>query len=192
MDLFEIREKYHTKSNYMAGIYHFIFEQIRSSVQKVIEIGIGTLNPGAHSTMCGYASKEYKPGNSLRMWRDYFPKAMVFGFDVAPDTQFTENRIKTFLCNSTDPAEVAKAQIVIGADTPVDFITDDGSHRPEDQLATMKNFFPMLGPIGVYVIEDVYKDIYLDVREICKSAKEIYMRREMILIFGGGLDKGHI
>ena len=34
-------------------------------------------------------------------------------------------------------------------------IIDDGSHKPRDQAATLKNLWPLLAPGGVYVIEDV-------------------------------------
>ena len=34
-------------------------------------------------------------------------------------------------------------------------IIDDGSHVAEDQLATLRNFYPALRPSGFYFIEDV-------------------------------------
>src|SRR5215471_14906658 len=71
-----------------APVYHALFKRLRDFPLNVLEIGIGTLVHGAVSTMCGYdyALPGYRPGASLRAWRDYFPKASVYGVDVQPDT----------------------------------------------------------------------------------------------------------
>jgi hypothetical protein len=58
--------------------------------------------------MLGYALPGYRPGGSLRAWRDYFPRAQVLGMDVQPDTQFTEDRIRTCLCDSTNAEQVSE------------------------------------------------------------------------------------
>lgn len=69
---------------------------------RILEIGIGTMIPGVHSSMVGYALPHYQPGGSLRAWRDYFPRGSIAGVDVQADTQFTEERITTLLCDSRD------------------------------------------------------------------------------------------
>jgi hypothetical protein len=65
----------------------------RQDVKKVLEVGIGTLIADAHSSMLGWGAPHYH-GGSLRSWRDYFPQAQIFGIDVQPDTQFSEQRIQ--------------------------------------------------------------------------------------------------
>lgn len=124
----------------------------RESLRSFLEIGIGTLEPGANSSMLGYAAEHYRPGGSLRAWRDYFPNAQIFGIDVRPDTQFSEDRIRTFQCDSTDSAAVAALMSGI---PELDIIIDDGSHASEDQLASLANFFPHLKAGGFYFIEDI-------------------------------------
>jgi hypothetical protein len=137
-----------------AAAYQAVLEPRRASISTVMEIGIGTLRPTAESSMVGWAAPHYTPGGSLRSWRDFFPNAIVFGFDTEPDTQFSEKRIKTFLCDST---EVEQVQAIFERQQlpRADLVVDDGSHRAEDQIETFRNFFPRLGPGGIYIIEDV-------------------------------------
>jgi hypothetical protein len=141
--------------NGYAGAYECLFLKVREAVTAMLEIGIGTMIPGAHSSMLGFAGEGYRPGNSLRAWREFFPKAVIYGADVQPDTQFAdEERIVTFLCNSTDPAEV-EAMMNRALHKRFDIIIDDGSHYAGDQIATLRNLFPRLHPGGTYVIEDL-------------------------------------
>lgn len=142
--------------NGYTSVYHTLFDSKKDEPLTMLEIGIGTMIPGAHSSMVGYAADNYKPGGSLRAWRDYFPNGTIYGFDVQPDTQFSdEPRIFTHLCDSTDPEKVAETMKGLG-NVKFDVIIDDGSHLDTSQLATLKNFYPYLKENGIYIIEDIY------------------------------------
>jgi len=136
-----------------APIYHALFKRLRDTPIALLEIGIGTVTPGASSSMYGHDLPGYRPGASLRAWRDYFSKGVVYGVDVQPDTMIdSEDRIVTALCDSTD-AEAVKAYLKHAPG--FDIIIDDGVHDPELQLKTLRNFYPGLRSNGIYVIEDV-------------------------------------
>lgn len=142
-------------ANGYAPIYHAIFRHLREQPLVLLEIGIGTLTPGACSSMHGYNHDlpGYRPGASLRAWREYFPHATIHGVDVQPDTMIAgEDRIVTTLCDSTD-AQGTAAYLACAAG--FDIIIDDGVHAPELQMKTLRNFYPNLRPNGIYVIEDV-------------------------------------
>lgn len=125
-----------------APIYECLFTG--RTITSLLEVGIGTMTPGVNSSMVGYGGNGYKPGASLRAWRDYLPHARITGMDVQPDTQFVEERISTILQDSTAPVTgLGFFEVVI----------DDGSHRPEDQLSTLRNLWPFA--ILYYVIEDI-------------------------------------
>ena len=47
-----------------------------------------------------------KPGASLRVWRDYFPNAIIYGADIDKDILFAEERIKTFYIDQLDPVAI--------------------------------------------------------------------------------------
>ena len=95
--------------------------------------------------------KNYKPGASLRSWQEYFPKASIYGGDIQFDTQFSEDRIKTFLFDSTKKFECD----VTLQDMTFDIIIDDGWHWYEAQLNTFDNLFSRVRPCGYYIIEDI-------------------------------------
>ncbi len=131
--------------------YDPLFKNFRNQPVNLLEIGIGTLIPDAPSSMVGFHLEGYKPGGSLRAWRDYFPKGQIVGCDIQPDTQFTEPRIVTVLANSTSREEVDRA---LGSRT-FQIIIDDGSHYDEHQVQTLKNTWHRLKGGGYYIIEDI-------------------------------------
>ena len=57
-------------------------------------VGIGTNNPNIESSM----GKDYKPGSSLKVWKEYFLNANIFGADGA------EKPLKTTSTSSTETA----------------------------------------------------------------------------------------
>jgi len=120
----------------------------------ILEIGIGTMVPNVPSSMKGYMSDNYKPGASLRAWRDYFKNSNIIGVDIQPDTIFTDERIKTYICDSTDKNSVEN--LIKNLNIKFDIIIDDGYHHDIAQLNTLKNFLPHLKDGGLYIIEDIY------------------------------------
>lgn len=156
-DLCDLFNKYGSDKdiNGYAQVYHTLFHYKRQQPITMLEIGIGTMIPEAPSSMVGYALQGYKPGGSLRAWRDYFPQGRIIGSDIQPDTQFTdEPRIETNLCDSTKSHEVEALMTKLD-NIKFDIVIDDGSHHDMDQLATLRNFYPHVKEGGIYVIEDI-------------------------------------
>lgn len=156
MTLAELFEKYGTDKgrNEYTAMYERILDPIREQPIRILEIGIGTLDPNAFGTMVGFSGEGYAPGGSLRAFRDYCPHATLLGIDVQPDTQFTEERIETGLCDSGDALSVARF-FARRSDEPFDLVIDDGGHWPAMQIATLVNFHSKVREGGRYVIEDV-------------------------------------
>jgi hypothetical protein len=155
MDLFELVEKYGTDKTLSKYTYTYdeLFNNIKYKTTSILEIGLGTLNPSIPSSFSGNTQhfSHYKPGGSLRVWRDFFPNAQVYGIDIAKDCMFTEERIKTFLFDS---AEKEYCDYYLD-NLEFDIIIDDGNHDPKYQVKTLKNLFPKLKENGIYIIEDI-------------------------------------
>ena len=134
-------------------VYDLVFDSIRSKVKNLLEIGIGTLDPSCPSSFVGNPSlyPHYKPGGSLRAWRDYFLNSFVEGVDIGKDCLFEENRIKTFIADSQDTNLCNE----IFKDKTYDIIIDDGLHTAIGQLRTLRNFFHRVVDGGYYIIEDL-------------------------------------
>lgn len=164
MDLAQLFNYYGSDKdrNGYSQIYHTLFDSLKDKPLNVLEIGIGTLIPEVNSSMLGFGLEHYKPGGSLRAWRDYFKNSQIYGFDIQSDTQFNdEERINTYLCNSTDRINVINTIETIsdedeGAEFKFDIIIDDGSHHDEHQLLTLKYLYSYLKDGGLYIIEDIY------------------------------------
>lgn len=141
-DLASLARKYQTDKSgghAYAGIYQHYFRRFKFKRIKLLEIGIG-----------GYEAA-YAGGGSLRMWRRYFPFAMVYGIDIHDKTPHQERRIHTFRGSQSDTDFLRQLASYVGE---LDIIIDDGSHHSSDVIASFKALFPQLKSGGLYVIED--------------------------------------
>jgi hypothetical protein len=136
--------------NYTA-FYSTLFEKRRFDKISLLEIGIGTINPCILSSMCG--AKDYKPGSSLRAWKEYFPNGQIYGCDIDKDILFEEDRIQTFYVDQTDVQSLYSN--IVQRDEMFDIIIDDGLHLFPVNYNVFKTIFCKLKQDGIYVIEDV-------------------------------------
>jgi len=127
--------------------YHFYtphyqkhFKKYKFKKIKLLEIGVG-----------GYEDP-YLGGNSLRMWKSYFPFANIFSFDIYDKLFLQEPRIKIFNGSQVDENFLNGLTEIVGEPT---IIIDDGSHMNDHVIKTFKILFPKLKLGGIYVIEDI-------------------------------------
>jgi len=111
----------------------------RNEVKNVLEIGIGTPEAMPHV-------KGYKAGASLRMWRDYFQDATIYGVDSN----------QSAVAEASDPPRIVTKHVDDGYAYPkFDLVVDDGSHDPQDQLKYFEVLRLSMAPGSLYIIEDV-------------------------------------
>lgn len=137
-------------SHNYADYYEMLFRHCRHSITKVFECGLGTNNPILPSSM----TEKGKPGASLRVWRDYFPNAQIYGADIDRDILFTEERIKTHYIDQREPKAIEAYWQQVG-ETDFDFMLDDGLHVFEAGSCLFTHSIHHLASHGIYVIEDV-------------------------------------
>ena len=141
----------HTYATY----YHSIFNLSRENINNVFECGLGTNNPNIKSNM----TKNGIPGASLRVWRDYFFNAKIYGADIDKEILFEEQRIKTFYVDQLDDNSIKSMWDNIEV-KEFDIIIDDGLHEPEAIYKFFINSFHKLKKNGIFIIEDI-PNIYL-------------------------------
>jgi hypothetical protein len=132
--------------------YHYVYGPILknpSAVTAVLEIGLGTNNEEVISNI-GQAGK---PGASLRAFREFLPKARIYGADVDRRILFSEERIETFFADQTDLSSFDALGKNVGAD--FDLIIDDGLHSPNANIAVLVFAFNKLKRGGWFVVEDI-------------------------------------
>jgi hypothetical protein len=128
--------------------YYELFKDIRDKVKKVLEIGIGIPDNMIHSS-----GKDYIKGASLRMWRDFFPNAQIYGADIEKEAMFEDERIKTFLCDQTKEEDLKRLLEQTGTD--IDIFIDDGAHYYYTQVFLARFMMQLLKQDVMYFIEDV-------------------------------------
>ena len=94
-------------------------------------------------------------GAFLHALADFFPCARLAAVDIRLDrvTYAPTGRMTLVEHDATDPGLVGTLQSK-GFDA-FDIIIDDASHRPVDQVQTLRLCAPLLKPGGTYVIEDI-------------------------------------
>ena len=126
-------------SHWYAAHYARHFSAWRRKKAILLEIGVG-----------GYEDPQ-AGGESLRMWRRYFPDATVVGLDYFDKSPHSEKRIKIYRGDQSD--EMLLRRIVSEVGRP-DIIIDDGSHQNAHVIKSFEVLFPLLADDGIYAIED--------------------------------------
>lgn len=134
--------------------YHLIYGSILDepdSATALLEIGIGT----NHLDVVSNIGRDGRPGASLRAFREFLPRATIYGADVDRRVLFEEERIRTFFVDQTKPESFA----VLAAATPntFDLIIDDGLHSPNANVATLVFALGRLKVGGWFVVEDIVR-----------------------------------
>lgn len=124
--------------------YHRHFRSRRKSVRTVLEIGVG-----GTTSWCGYES--LAGGQSLRMWRRYFPNATIIGIDIYPKS-VAGARIRFEQGSQSDPVFLTS---LVERYAPFDLVIDDGSHIGRDIISSFGVIWDAVRPGGFYVIEDL-------------------------------------
>jgi demethylmacrocin O-methyltransferase len=121
--------------------YERHFAPLRDKPLRLLEIGIG-----------GYES-DWRGGDSIKVWRDYFRSGQIFGLDIHDKSHLDDDRITTIKGSQSDHECLADIDNGCG---PFDIVIDDGSHVQLDILVSFETLFPLLAPGGIYVVEDLW------------------------------------
>lgn len=120
--------------------YEKIFSSIRMDIECILEVGVGA-------------------GQSLKMWRDYFPSALIYGVDQNRIEDGLGDRIEVLGCEQTNHETLVSEF----KDKGLQFIVDDASHDPGNTMKTLNALWPTLERNGWYVIEDMDKNLFPEV-----------------------------
>jgi cephalosporin hydroxylase len=94
---------------------------------------------------------------SLETWAQYFSHGTHFvGCDInvrCRQLVFDDSRIHVVVGDANSPDAYAAVRSISNT---YDVIIDDGAHRSTDIVQSFVNYFPMVAPGGVYVVEDTH------------------------------------
>jgi len=133
----------HYEHDFFNLIYNDLFKPLRNDVKKFVEVGI-------------------HDGESIRLWRDYFINAEIYGLDINPTeaeyklSQYSKDRLNFV---RMDQSKIEDIEIFSSEHNDIDIILDDGSHRMYDQQITFAKMFKSLKPGGIFIIEDLHTSL---------------------------------
>ena len=147
------------------GIYSILFFNLKKKKIKMAEIGI-------------------EKNASTQMWRNFFVKAEIHGFenDVGKIKKAKKQKLKNTFYHQLDVSKKNEIIKTFGSvKKKFDIIIDDSTHIFEDQIRIIKNTHKFLNKGGMLIIEDIYKNrkkhdeknYYYELRKIKKEFQEI-------------------
>lgn len=131
-------------------VYFELFKDVVVSTKNLFELGIGSVNPRINSHM----KNTYKPGGSLRGWREFFTNAQIYAADIDKDILQPEERITKFYVDQTNPAVINKMWEEVGS-INFDIMIDDGLHTYSANNTFFEHSYKYLTNNGIFIIEDI-------------------------------------
>lgn len=119
--------------------YEKLFAPYRETAARVLEIGV-------------------RWGASLCLWKDYFTKAEIVGMDIDLSRMYPQ-----YIRDDLTLVEGDCANITV--EGLFDIVIDDGPHDLENQLNTIRQYYPKLTDGGIIVVEDIQNLNYIKIFE---------------------------
>jgi len=126
-------------------LYQVLLQRKKETARNVLEIGIGDFGE--------------KNGGSIKLWRDFFTNAIIYGLDILPienvlDELIIDNRV--VLYTSIDAYDCNFfVNNFLTKNIKFDFMLDDGPHTLESMLLFINMYSQIMADDGILIIEDV-------------------------------------
>jgi len=89
-------------------------------------------------------------GASIKMWLDYFSKAIVYGVDIENrSVEINNERYKFIQANQVDENLYKRLESI-----DFDIVVDDALHNSDHQIFAFEKIFPRLKSNAIYIVED--------------------------------------
>jgi cephalosporin hydroxylase len=128
-------------------IYEPLLASRRNTAKNVLEIGV-------------------RDGGSIKLWRDYFVNAMVYGLDIEDISKFWQGircDPRIILHPSTDAYSEEKfKELFLDTNLKFDMVLDDGPHTLESMQVFIRLYSQLLTEDGILIIEDVQHVSWFD------------------------------
>jgi hypothetical protein len=156
LDALAIKHKADKSSLYhnFAEKYDRLLSPFRESFTNVLEVGVGG-------------------GQSVRMWADYFPNAIIHGADIEGSCQSCESYSGRIKFHTVDQGSVAQLS-TLGPFAPFDLIIDDGNHWWREQIVTFTTLFPLVRSGGLYIVEDSCTSYWTEYKNYAISCVDLF------------------
>ena len=126
-------------------LYERLLNSKKDTAKKVLEIGIGNFVE--------------KNGGSIKLWRDYFTNAIIYGLDILDidrviDELKEDSRVVLYTSiDAYDETFVKKT--FVDENIKFDMLLDDGPHTLESMVNFIKLYSELIADDGILIIEDI-------------------------------------
>ncbi len=145
-------------------LYNELLTKKRFTAKNVLEVGIGSFGE--------------KNGGSIKLWRDYFTNATIYGLDILPINRVIDellNDPRVILYTSSDAYdENFFNKNFLNKNIKCDFMLDDGPHTLESMVQFIKLYSQIMTDDGILIVEDVQS---LDWIEKLKNEVPVHLKQ---------------
>ncbi len=156
-ELERLANKYKTDKGNLYYNCHGYAPIYQKYLSKYKELNINLLEIGLlrHDVQKRKPGGPYNDVPSLKMWREYFPKAFILGFDIADFSECTP--LENVKIIRGDMGKISDLDTLV-QESPgkFDVIIDDASHASHHQQIALGYLFNYLQEGGLYIIEDLH------------------------------------
>ena len=130
-------------------LYQKLLISKKETAKNVLEVGIGDFGK--------------KNGGSIKLWKDFFTNATIYGLDILPidrvmDELINDDRVILYTSSNAYDNNFFTTQF-LNKNIKCDFMLDDGPHT----LESMKQFYSqIMTDDGILIIEDVQSWDWID------------------------------
>ena len=156
MSLFDIINNYTTDKNTTHSyleLYNKLLFSKKETAKNVLEICIGDF--------CE------KNGGSIKLWKDYFTNATIYGLDILPIDRVMDellNNERVILYTSTNAYDNDFfTNNFLNKNIKCDFMLDDGPHTLESMILFIRLYSQLMTDDGILIIEDVQSMDWIEV-----------------------------
>jgi len=145
-------------------LYEKLLTNKKITAKNVLEIGIGDFGE--------------KNGGSIKLWRDFFTNATIYGIDILPINRVLDellNDKRVILYTSSDGYnETFFNKNFLDKNIQFDFMLDDGPHTLGSMKQFIKLYSQIMTPDGILIIEDIQSWDWINIlkNEVPENLKE--------------------
>ena len=120
-------------------LYQHLLQSKKETAKNVLEVGV-------------------QRGGSIKLWRDFFPNATVYGIDSMQEREVSadlKNDSRVVVLSDTDAYNVDFFNSFYRKNIKFDFLLDDGPHTLESIYQFIEWYTHLMAADGLFVIENV-------------------------------------
>jgi len=126
-------------------LYQELLQGKKDTAKNVLEVGIGNFGD--------------KNGGSIKMWRDFFKNAMIYGLDILDknrvmDELLNDKRVTLYTSTNAYDEQFFKTHF-LDNQIKCDVMLDDGPHTLESMKQFIKLYSQIMTADGILIVEDV-------------------------------------